>query len=236
MSALTDKLLLLTKQLYPTGRAWKLPFDGVFERLHKALIISEAQAYTDAVSTHDCILPDNANFTTQDAYDWETRLGLIHNESISLADRMLAIKRKLNQPGVAPAKSNWRYLEKQLRAAGFDVYVHENRFDDYPTGYITMTPFELTGDTSFVVSVQHGDFQTGDYQHGGLYSKFVANHIDEATDWSYDITNLRKTFYIGGVTAGDFANVDATRKNEFRQLILTIKPTHTVGFLLINYV
>ncbi len=233
---IADKIKNLTKQLYPTGRAFWLPFDGIFERLHNALNISEVQVYNDIVSTLDCILPDNENFTIYDARDWEIRLGITPNELMDLADRKLAILRKLNQPGLAPAKSNWRYLEKQLRAAGFDVYVHENRFDNYPTGYITMTPFQLTGDASYMVSPQYGDFQYGDVQYGGTFTKFVANHISELLDWQYNITNLRKTFYIGGLTAGDFANVPLIRKDEFRQLILTIKPTQTVGFLLINYV
>lgn len=233
MTDTTDKLTSLTKQLYPTGRAWKLPFDGVLDRLHKALYISEEQAYNDATSILNCILPDNANFTVQDANDWEIRLGLVPNNFISLDDRKLAIARKLNQPGIAPAKSNWRYLQKQLRDAGFDVYVHENIFLPGP---VTKTPFELTGDASFMSALQYGDGQYGDFQYGGKFTKFVANHISETLDWQYNLTNLRKTFFIGGVNVGDFANVDVTRKDEFRQLILTIKPVHTVGFLLINYI
>lgn len=235
MSLISDNLKKLTQQLYPTGRAWKMPLQGVLDKLHTALSISEEQAYNDAVAIKFSILPDNANFTIDDARQWEVRLGLVSNESLDLETRKGNILRKYNQPGSVKARSNWRYLEKQLRAAGFDVYVYENRFPDYPNGYITMTPFELTGDSSFVTSVQHGDFQHGDYQHGGIYTKFVANHIDEARDWQFDITNLRQTFFVGGTYAGDFASVPASRKDEFRQLILTIKPVHTIGFLLITY-
>lgn len=237
MSSVGDKIISLTKQLYPQGRAWKFPFDGTLENLHQTLAISEEQTYNDAVSILYAILPDNANFTVDDATEWEVRLGLIVNQLTPLADRKLAIKRKLNQPGAAPAKSNWRYLEEQLQAAGFNVYVFENRFPDYPDGYITMTPFQFSGDNSFFIGNQHGDFQHGDFQHGGRYTKFVANHIEEARDWYFNIgTNLRSTFFIGGSYEGDFANVDINRKDEFRQLILTIKPVQTVGFLLINYI
>jgi uncharacterized protein YmfQ (DUF2313 family) len=234
MSDTSEKLRKLTQQLYPSGRAWKMPVLGVLDKLHNALYISEEQAYNDAVAIKNSILPDNANFTIDDARQWEVRLGLVSNESLDLETRKGNILRKYNQPGTIKARSNWRYLEKQLRAAGFDVYVYENRF---PSGssYITKTPYELTGDSSFVSALQHGDFQHGDYQHGGLYTKFVANHIDEARDWLFNITNLRQTFYIGGPYAGDFASVPASRKDEFRQLILTIKPVHTIGFLLITY-
>lgn len=237
MPSLNDKILLLTKQLYPTGRAWKMPFNSKLEKLHLALSISEEAAYNAAVSTHNSILPDNENFTIDDATDWERRLGLITNQLVSLTDRKLAIIRKLNQPGRAPAKGNWRYLQLQLQSAGFDVYIYENRFPGFPDGYVTKTPFELTGNTSFFVDNQHGDFQHGDRQHGGGFTKFVANHIDEARDFMFVINpNLRSTFFVGGPTLGSFANVDVNRKDEFRQLILTIKPVQAVGFLLINYI
>ncbi len=238
MSSLGDTLLSLAKQLYPTGRAWKMPFGGVLEGLHKALNISEEQAYLDAVSIHDSILPDNANFTALDATDWEGRLGLIVNQSTPLADRKLAIIRKMNQPGIARAKGNWRHVQAQLQAAGFNVYVYENRFDSYPYGnYETLTPYELSGDTGFINFNRYGQFNYGQRSYGGKYTKFVANYIDEATDWKFDIgTNLRSTFYIGNNPVGTFANIPLSRKDEFRQLILTLKPQSTVAFLFINYV
>lgn len=235
---LSDQILSLSKQLYPNGRAWKMPYAGVLEGLHKALAISEEQAYYDAVAIHDSILPDNANFSVADATDWELRLGLITNQMTPLSDRKLAIIRKLNQPGAAPAKSNWRYLQEQLQAAGFNVYVYENIFPYYyPDGDVTETPFQLTGDSSFIAPNQYGDSQYGDHQYGGKYTKFCANYIDEVRDWSFDIApNLRSTFFIGANPIGTFANVDVNRKDEFRQLILTLKPVQTVAFLLINYI
>lgn len=235
--SIVDKILSLTKQLYPRGRAFKMPFDGVLESLHKALSISEAQAYTDAIAIHDSMLPDNSNFSISDAQDWERRLGLISNEAVSLSDRKLAIERKLNQPGLAPAKSNWRYLQLQLQNAGFDVYIYENRFDDYPDGYITKTPVTFASDSSFFIGHQYGEFQYGEFQYGGRFTKFVANHIDETRDWEFNIApDLRSTFFVGGATAGSFANVDSARKDEFRKLILTIKPVQCVAYLLIDYI
>lgn len=238
MPSLGDKIFSLTKQLYPTGRAWKIPVGGYLEKLHFGLKVSEEQAYLDAIAIKYSILPDNNNFTVDDATDWERRLGLITNQLTPLADRKLAISRKLNQPGLAPAKGNWRYLQKQLQAAGFDVYVYENIFPFYyPDGNITKTPFEVSGDSSFFIDNQYGDWQYGDIQYGGKWTKFVANHIDETRDWSFVIgNNLRSTFFIGASPIGTFANVDINRKDEFRQLILTIKPVQTVGFLFINYV
>lgn len=238
MPSFTDKIMALTRQLYPTGRAWKMPFGGYLEKLHLALAVSENRAVNDAMAILYSILPDNDNFTADDATDWERRLGLINGSALSLDIRKLAILRKLNQPGIAPAKSNWQYLQEQLQAAGFNVYVYPNRFlYYYPDGFVTRTPLELTGDSSFYRANRYGQYRYGQKSYGGSFTKFVANHIDEARDWLLALhPSLRDTFYIGGATVGSFANVDAARKDEFRQLILTLKEVSEVGFLLINYV
>lgn len=200
----------------------------------RGLNASEVRAYNDANSILDSALPDNDNFTADDATAWERRLGLITNTSVSLDNRKLAIIQKMNHPGNIPARQNFRYLERQLRAVGFDVYVYENRF---PSGYtyVTQDPITLSGGSSN--NNQHNDFQHGDSQHGSGYTNIVVNYIDEDMDASFNIgDNLRSTFFIGGSPIGSFANVDASRKEEFRQLILKTKPVQTVAYLFINYV
>jgi hypothetical protein len=232
---LQDTILKLARQLNPTGRAFKTPFGGDYERLLRGLSKSEALAYADALSILDSTLPDNDNFTTDDATDWERRLGLITNELVPLADRKAAIIRKINHPGTIPARQNFRYLELQLQSASFNVYVFENRFPDGMGGYNTQTPGDLAG--SGFSDVQHGDFQHGDIMHGGYYGNKVVNYIDEELDAAFNVgTNLRSTFFIGGTPVGTFANVDAQRKDEFRQLILRVKPVQSVAYLFINYV
>lgn len=232
-----ENILKLKKQLYPTGRAFKMPPGGPFEKLNNALNQSEAQAYADAKSILNSILPDNDDFLEDDATAWERRLGLITNSAVSLADRKLAIKRKLNYPTGNPAKQHYLYLQTQLQAAGFDVYVFENRFDDYPNGYITKTPIEVSGAPSILSPFQHGQRQHGNFQHGGGYNNKVVNHIDESLDRPFSIgTNYRSTFFVGGNTVGSFAEIPVARKTEFRQLILRLKPVQTVAFLFINYI
>jgi len=128
--SVVEKLIALTRQLYPTGRAFRVAVDSYKLRVHRALAISEDQAYNDALSTLNSALPDNEDFTEEDAAQWEHRLGLITNEAVLLDTRKAAIIRKMNHPGTVPARQHFTYLEGQLQAAGFDVYVHENRFDD----------------------------------------------------------------------------------------------------------
>lgn len=229
------KIIELTRSLYPTGRAFKMPKDGVLDKLHDGLAESESEAYDDAVSILNSILPDNAEFTEDDATDWERRLGLITNDAVSLANRKLAIIRKMNHPGTIPARQHYLYLQGQLQAAGFDVYVYENRFPLYPDGYETRTPQEVSGGSGS--GIQLGDFQLGDFQLGTQFFELVVNHIDPDFDNNFNIgLNLRSTFFIGGNPIGTYADVDLERKDEFRQLILKIKPVQTVAYLFINYV
>ena len=178
---------------------------------------------------------DFSDFTSDDATDWERRLGMIVSPLVDLDLRKLAIKRKMNHPGDIKSRQHYLYIEGQLRAAGFDVYVYENRFP-YGGSYYTRTLFDIIGGVG-IDDLQHGDKQHGDSQHGGTYSNIIANYIDETLDSNFAIpSNLRCTFFIGGSPLGQFANVPIERKQEFRQLILKLKPAQMVGYLLINYI
>lgn len=227
----------LSLQLFPTGRAFWIKEGSDKDKLIDALAASEARAYSDALSTFDAIIPDNSNFTADDATAWEVRLGLITNDLVPLADRKDAILRKMNHPGTIRARQNWRYLQGQLQAAGFDVYVYENRFSDGVGGYLTKTPTVFSLLPYPMRYIRHSKFiQHGQVHHGRTPGNKVVNHIEESLDDYFALgTNLRSTFFIGGPTEGSWATVDANRKDEFRQLILKIKPVQTVGFLLINF-
>jgi hypothetical protein len=234
MLYIEDKILKLTRQLYPTGRAWKMPFGGWFETLHKSLIISEARAYNDATAILTSLLPDNPDFTVDDATDWERRLGLITNQLTPLALRKQAIARKMQAPGANPAKGHYLYLQSQLQLAGFPVYVFENINYLYPTGFSQNNPVSVS--PNLFSLFQFGDKQFGDTQMGGGYTSLIVNSIDEQADNNFNIgNNLRSTFFIGGAPLGNYVTIPLSRKEEFRQLILNIKQVQTVGFLLVNY-
>jgi hypothetical protein len=250
-----DKLQIddITSQLYPTGRAFNLIDGSYFKRLHNALDFSEATAFEDGKFILNHILPDNDNFSTDDAALWEQRLGLITNTLVSLPDRKLAIQRKMNYPGDIKARQSHDFLEGQLQDAGFSVYVHENipETSIYDL-LITNNLFQLgnvqLGDSSLnalttnylpiVEFFQLNESQVGDFQlNSSEYKNKVVNHIDEEKDQFFPIfDNYKPTFFIGGLVKGDFANVSAARKEEFRQLILKIKPVQSVAYLLINYI
>ena len=116
MSVLSDTFRRLTQSLYPRGRAFRLPqtnahADGIFQRLHTALAKSEARAYTAALSTLDSTIADNANFTSDDATDWENRLGIISGAGVTLSDRIKAINQKINYPGTNAPRQHYLYIQ-----------------------------------------------------------------------------------------------------------------------------
>ena len=81
-----------------------MPENSYLENLMYALSLSENQAYNDALAIQNSILPDNAEFTADDATDWERRLGMIISPLVDLELRKLAIRRKMNHPGDIKAR------------------------------------------------------------------------------------------------------------------------------------
>lgn len=230
-----DQIKALTKQLYPTGRAFRAAEGGFLDKMHDGLVVGEQLLMRDALSIQDMLVPDNANFTTADADYWERVLGMIDGSASPLVDRMAAIKRKMQHPGNIPARQHYLFLERELQLAGFNVFVYENRFPS-GGGYVTQTPQALAG-IGGVAALQHNQALHGQRQHGGTWGNKVANYLDENLDRNFNLgSNLRSTFFIGGSPIGSYATVPLVRKQEFRQLILKIKPVQTVGLLFITYV
>lgn len=223
------------KLLLPTGRAWKAPEGSYLWSLLDGLAVAEAQAYLDSIAIMYSLIPDNSQFSVDDATDWERRLGLITNSATPLADREAAIIRKMSAPGAQPAKGHYLYLQSQLQLAGFNVFVYENIMQLYPTGTTTYNPATLN--PAILSQSQHGPPR----QHGGVQSSYlnnvVVNSLDNDEDINFDIgPNLRATFFIGGPTLGSYANVLTSRLTEFRQLILKLKQTQMVAILFVNYI
>jgi uncharacterized protein YmfQ (DUF2313 family) len=250
-----SKFIQLSKQLLPKGRLFSIPDDGTREKLNNEDAYWNNKASDDIKGILNAILPDNANFTVEDATLWEQRLGLITNTATSLENRKLAIKRKMNYPGNILARQSSDYIQDQLQAVGFDVYVHENLpFQTVENslgaavGIIQMGEGEMGDDNEmgnvyeffsdlFSTYEMGDDAEMGTVEMGGVHFKnIVANRIDEIQDqWHGTGSDNSNIFFIGGEIFGTFADVDETRKDEFRQLILKLKPTQTVAFLLINY-
>jgi hypothetical protein len=158
----------------------------------------------------------------------------------------------MNHPGTIKARQHYLYIEGQLQQAGFDVYVYENFAELLPADFIVIPEIEALndanldefnlGDATTVYPSLFGlpnldEFNLGEFNlDEEVYLNKIVNNIPTEADSYFDIGQTsRATFFIGGPTAGSFANVPLVRRNEFRKLILTLKPVQNVGYLLINY-
>lgn len=217
-----------------------MPPDGIFDRLVKALNVSNAEAIVAADSIMYSIIPDNDNFTEYDAIQWERRLAIYTGAGTPLADRKAAILQKMAYPGTDAPRGAASYLQAQLQLAGFDVHVYQNRFPDGFGGWITKTPSEILGLP--VGNASLGSFDLGQLNLGASYAAdniyIIANYLEAEKDAVVPIVGdeYRFTFFITGPTVDSFATVLASREIELRQLILQLKPAQTVGFMFINYV
>ena len=224
----------LSRQLKPTGRAFKFPKGGNADGVLGVMDASIEECVVNLGSILDSILPDNPNFTDVDATIWEKRLGLLSGTDLEL--RKKAIMRRLNSPGQSKGRQSLIYIQSQLQAAGFDVWLHENKVSDGMGGYVVTNPGDGTGGYT-----QHGLGVHGISTHGSNgfpYNSIVANYDRKEFELEpvFSDLELRFTFFIGGQTFPNFASVPANREREFRKLILTLKPQHMVAYLLINYV
>ena len=212
------KIARLFKRLLPTGRAFNVPAGGVFDAVVRGCAETFEDLYSDARSVFDQLLPDSNNFTVQDAEDWERRLGIVVESGATLAERKTRILRKQAYPANANPSGSYRWLQKQLRDAGFDVYVHENRFlydTDFmylggsnawfgyqgavfgtgtkytavdPRTYVNLSPLNPTFGNNFI-------FGSSYFGNPDAQGELIANHIEAERDLEdynngdFDFTN-----------------------------------------------
>lgn len=233
IKSLTDMLSELAMQLYPTGRAFYMMRNSVMDRVHLAFNRSFIRLINDAQSTIDSCFPDNDNFTADDCFLWEYRFGMVTNTSLGLADRRAAIYRRMSRGRNVPARQHKNYIEAQLQLAGFNVFVYENGFIQGGVR-VYKTPYDIT--SVLPQAVQHGGVsQHGiGMQHGGGSFQVIANSYEP--NEVYLVGRLWASFFIGGSTLGAMAVIPSNREEEFRELVLKLKPAQTAAFTFINYI
>lgn len=227
-------------------------------KIARAKTTGMKRMYDVIYSILDQRFPDNDNFTEDDAENWERVFAIVPNQEATLEERNQRIISKYAYPNGVPERQYYKYIEEQLRAAGFDVYVHENRFQS--SSIETQVGVGQVG----VMNVGSYAPQSVNYEArepDDSYTEICANFIDNETDnltfqapvgTSLGLVQVgslslrtdgevdqdriyRSSFFICGENYPDIADVPLSRKNEFRQLILSLKPTQTVSFNYINY-
>ena len=230
-------LLDLSSDLYPTGRAWDLSDGSDLNLLHQAFNLSFERLKADSDSLINFLLPDNNEFSVEDARYWENKYGLISNENLSLSLRKEILLRKISFPGRFKTRQNILYINEQLEVYGFDVKAYENKFFDVNGNIYYKSASDVF--LSSLAQVQHGDeTQHGEgTQHGSGNFDLIANsYFDENYSIGGD-ENLWATFFIASKSSlEEQGYISSSRKREFRELILKLKPAHLVAFTFINYI
>jgi len=235
IKSLVDIMSNLASQLYPTGRAFSFKKQGVMDNTHLAFNRSFIRIIDDAQLTLDSTFPDNDNFSVEDCELWEYRFGIVSNNLLTLQQRKSAIYRRMSRGRNVPARQHKNYIQSQLQLAGFDVYLYENGFIE---GGITVYKRPQDIIALLTNSVQHGGTsQHGiGFQHGGSSSQIIANSYKANELYSVSDARLWATSFIGGATLGTYATIPASREEEFRELVLKLKPAHLAFFTFVNYV
>lgn len=208
------------------------------KRLVNAYLKSYERLYENAFSILNQILADNDNFDATDAANWERIFGL-SNIGLTLDERKTNILRKQSYPNGVAERGHYLFIQDQLQAAGFDVYVTENRFTDGAGGWNVTDPDTLPG--PYKILANYADETVDDEFLNETFNTFEFGQA-EFGEMEFGIgpqltdeQKLRYTFFITDATFPNNASVPLARKNEFRSLLLKLKPAHTIGYLFINY-
>jgi uncharacterized protein YmfQ (DUF2313 family) len=217
---------LLSLYLFPVALlSVPLSFFSAIGAISKRGVLVKGANYieklTEIKNILNAVLPDNDNFSATDAANWEKALGLISNSATLLDTRKEAIKRKIQHPGTVKARQHYLYIESQLQAAGFDVFVTENR--TFIELVSCICGIVLCGQTTV------GNTGANDYE-------VIANSINDEVFNLGTSDKLPFTFFITGATLFTVADIFLTRKQEFRELVLKLKPAQTVAIVFVNYV
>ena len=231
-----NNFLDLSLDLYPTGSVWRMSEESSLRKLHQGFNMSFLRLKKMSDSVINKVYPDNQEFDKEDCFYWENKLGLTTNEDLALYLRKDIILRKITFPRNFIARQGVLYMQEQLDIYGFNCKIYENKFFDINGNLYQKTPLEIYDDG--VSAVQHGnDTQHGNgTQHGSGNFDVIANsHLDENFAIGGD-ENLWATFFIAAKNSiNERATIDLSRKREFRELILKLKPAHLVAFVFANY-
>lgn len=226
---------------------------------NSAVFLSNAKALESAYKMFFDILnqrlPDNEFFDIQDIENWERVLGLVPNSILTNAERKERILSK--QSYYIEELGQRELIQNRLRENGFDVYVYENRYANEPievqVGITECGVCECGGYTVF-----DGDYI---YKIPAPYTEICANYINLEKDNKllesevgsqcgivecgfqciedqvYDNDSFNESvFFVCGEVYPNKANIPLSRREEFRQLLLTLKPITDIVLIYANYI
>ena len=226
------------QHLLPRGRAWSL----IAEKALRRFFVGLSGISKDVVEYNDLAYLDLFPPWTRRLDQWEQQFNL---PDVGLTDaerrsRLLGAWRAVG--GQSPG-----YIQDTLRAAGFPVYVYD-WFDD--NGAARNPALVIRSDGTVVVYAgELGDTLTPNW--GRSRSNSGTQRRPEVICWltaysrtteqtvEYSVSSDTDTWthyiYIGGETFGSVATLDPKRRDEFEELILSLKPAQTWVGVLVEY-
>ena len=238
---------------------------GVGSEFNTKTLLAETEALSDINDKIDQLLaqkyPDNPVFDEDDTENWERVFGLSPADSMTLEERRQVIIAKQQYPNGVIDRGHWKFIQDQLQANGFDVYIHENR--TVATTFITQCGLSQCSETTQCGSQNDPTEVFEAVEPDSSYTEICANFLEPELDatvfdsgggtycgfaqcgedtqcsdpFSEDRNQqLSYTFFVSAETYPNKANIPLDRKDEFRELLLKLKPMHTAAFLFINYI
>lgn len=218
-------MLDLYKILFPTGRAWygqRNSDDAIYRA--KAKCFNDINNNLNSVLSQ--ILPDNESFDNDDIESWE-RVIAQNNSILSSEERKSIIYNRLSYPNGELYRQTAEFIENTLRNEGFYIRVYENRFWNG-------TNFE----SNTIGISNYGDIY-GEILYGeiSVTGEFVSNYLNTEIDKIYTPNfygRENNVFFIGGETFGENAVIAPERLNEFKSLLMRLKPAHMAACLMLG--
>jgi uncharacterized protein YmfQ (DUF2313 family) len=221
------------RHLLPNGRAWRATVDKPLRRFFAGLGDS-LQAFR---ANFDAVAEDLYPATTRILSEYEEQFGL-YPSTLETQER----RDRIDAAWKARGGQSPRYIQDTLRAAGFDVFVHE-WWEPGTTN--ARDPFDVLSDATTV-----GDFTV--VSDGAIAFTNNPNAVTGAANApnGYLLVNLPTTteylipvsstlwpyiIYVGGEVWGDRASVQPARRDEFETLCLKICPLQLWIGVIVEY-
>ena len=193
-------------------------------------------AFVDAKKFVDDIYNDTIPQKTRQLSEYETQFGLL--TAPTEAER----RDNIAAAWAATGGQSSRYLQDQLQAAGFDVFIHE-WFSSGPP-YVARDP-RLHTEVPLIGTVQCGEPLAQCGETSALANSFLANEVDYIVNSNLsqiapppvpDDPDFFPFFlYWGGEIFPARASVPPDRRAEFEQMILKLCPTQNWLVTLVDY-
>jgi|GEM_PF-2517239 len=243
-----SRFLATLQHLLPRSPTWALTGNKTLRKLFEGLTGTPdaLRQFVDDIWSDQ--FPATAR-TPGALEEWEREFGLVPAATADVALRRLALAAEWRSTGGQSPS----YIQGVLRAAGFDVYVHDwwssgppyvardpRAYTQRPRiGTVQCTPNSLLSVqpqcTAYglpnATQPQCNTFLANDTHY--LVNKDLTRRApppvpDDPTTWPY-------FFYIGASTFPNHADVLNTRREEFERLVLKLRPTHLWPVLLVDY-